>query len=119
MIETIRTLQGAGVAPDVWKVEGLDRQEDCEKVVETARHYGREKVGCIILGRGSDEQKVRSWLKTAANVPGFIGFAIGRTTWWDAVAAWHDKNISQEAASTQIAKRFQEWANIFEQTHQA
>lgn len=85
MVETIRTLQGAGIEPDVWKVEGLDRREDCEKIVETARHYGRERVGCIILGRGSDEQEVRSWLKTAASVPGFIGFAVGRTTWWDAV----------------------------------
>ncbi len=58
-----------------------------------------------------------SWLKTAAGVAGFIGFAIGRTTWWDAVAAWREKKISQEAAAAQIAKRFREWANVFEQTH--
>lgn len=117
MVETIRTLQGAGVEPDVWKVEGLDRREDCEKIVETARHSGRERVGCIILGRGSDQQKVRSWLKTAAGVPGFIGFAIGRTTWWDAVVAWREKKLSQQAAASQIAERFREWVDIFEQAH--
>lgn len=117
MVETIRTLQDAGVEPDVWKVEGLDRHTDCEKIVETARRGGRSKVGCIILGRGSDEQKVLSWLKVAASVTGFIGFAVGRTTWWDAVAAWREKKISQEAAAAQIAKRFREWSNIFEQTH--
>lgn len=119
MVETIRELQEAKVEPDVWKVEGLDRREDCGKIVETARRQGREKVGCIILGRGSDEQKVRAWLKAAARVPGFIGFAIGRTTWWDAIAAWHENNISQEAAATQIAKRFREWVDIFEQGHRA
>jgi myo-inositol catabolism protein IolC len=117
MVETIRTLQGAGIEPDVWKVEGLDRREDCEKIVETARNYGREKVGCIVLGHGSDEQKVRSWLKTAASISGFIGFAVGRTTWWDAVAAWHEKKISRDEAIVQIAKRFQEWANIFDEAH--
>ncbi len=117
MIETIRTLQEAGVDPDVWKVEGLDRRVDCEKIVETARRDGRTKVGCIILGRGSDEQKVLSWLTTAADVAGFIGFAVGMTTWWDAVAAWREKKISREAAAAQIAKRFREWANIFEPAH--
>jgi len=119
MIETIRTLQDAGVEPDVWKVEGLDQRADCEKIVETARRGGRAKVGCIVLGRGSDEQKVLSWLKTAAGVPGFIGFAIGRTTWWDAVVAWREKKISEEAAAAQITKRFLQWANIFEQAHRA
>ena len=41
MLQTIRTLQDAGVEPDVWKIEGLDRREDCERVVETARRDGR------------------------------------------------------------------------------
>ena len=34
-------------------------------------------------GRGEDDQKVREWLSTAATVPGFIGFAVGRTSFWD------------------------------------
>ncbi len=117
MIETIQTLQSAGVEPDVWKVEGLDLRADCEKIVETVRRDGRAKVGCIILGRGSDEQKVLSWLNTAAGVTGFIGFAVGRTTWWEAVAGWREKKLSREAAAAQIAKRFREWTNIFEQAH--
>ena len=58
MLQTICTLQDAGVEPDVWKIEGLDRREDCERVVETARRGGRDDVGCIVLGRGADEKKV-------------------------------------------------------------
>ncbi len=69
--------------PDVWKIEGLDRREDCENIVTAARRGGRDRVGCIILGRGEDEQKVHEWLSTAATVPGFIGFAVGRTSFWD------------------------------------
>ena len=95
MIETIHALQDAGVEPDVWKIEGLDRREDCEKIVEAARRGGRTTVGCIVLGRGSDEQAVVRWLTVAAGVQGFIGFAVGRTTWLDAVTAMasaHDRS---------------------------
>ena len=33
MVETIEELQDAGVEPDIWKIEGLDRHEDCKNVV--------------------------------------------------------------------------------------
>jgi len=114
MIETIRALQDAGVEPDVWKIEGLDQRQDCEKIVEVTRRDGRTKVACIILGRGSDEKNVLRWLRTAAGVPGFIGFAVGRTTWWDAMTAWRGKQISADAAIAQISTRFREWVDVFE-----
>ena len=85
MLQAIRAFQDDGIEPDVWKVEGLDRREDCEGLVETARRGDRRDVGCIVLGRGADENKVRGWLEVAASVPGFIGFAVGPTTFWDAV----------------------------------
>ncbi|HEV3083079.1 MAG TPA: DUF2090 domain-containing protein, partial [Gemmataceae bacterium] len=83
MIQAIHELQDAGVEADVWKIEGLDRHDDCERVVAAARRNGRDKVGCIVLGRGEDDKKVREWLATAARVLGFIVFAVGRTTFWD------------------------------------
>jgi myo-inositol catabolism protein IolC len=80
MMGAIEELKGAGVEPDVWKVEGLDTREDCVKVAQVARHDGRDNVGYILLGRGSDKAAVLDWLRKAAGVPGFIGFAVGRTT---------------------------------------
>src|SRR5262249_47544549 len=62
MVRAIQDLQDAGVEADVWKIEGLDRREDCAKVVAAAQRNGRDKVGCIILGRGEDDRKVREWL---------------------------------------------------------
>ena len=53
----------AGVEPDVWKMEGLNERNDAEMVVATARRGGRDHVGCIVLGRGSEEQAVLRWLK--------------------------------------------------------
>jgi 5-dehydro-2-deoxygluconokinase len=114
MVETIKELQAAGVEPDVWKIEGLDRREDCERIVATARSGGRDTVGCIILGRGENDQKVREWLITAASVPGFIGFAVGRTDFWQPLVDWRDNKISRETAVTEIATRYREFVNLFE-----
>jgi len=115
MLETVRTLQDAGVEPDVWKIEGLDRRDDCERIVATARRDGRSNVGCIVLGRGADEQKVVTWLETAASVVGFIGFAVGRTTFWNPVADYLAHRATREEAVSRIAARYGEWAAIFEQ----
>ena len=114
MMGTIKELQANGVEPDVWKVEGLDHREDCVKIAETARRNGRQSVGCIILGRGSSEQKVEEWLRTAAGVPGFIGFAVGRTSFWDPLVALRDGKISGEQAAEQIARRYMGWVSTFE-----
>jgi myo-inositol catabolism protein IolC len=110
----IRAFQDAGIEPDVWKVEGLDRREDCEMVVENARRDGRRDVGCIVLGRGANESKVKLWLETAASVPGFIGFAVGRTTFWDAVADYRARKTTRQEAASRIARRYRAWTAIFE-----
>src|SRR5262245_5924141 len=114
MIQAIHELQDAGVEADVWKIEGIDRKDDCQKVVAAARRAGRDKVGCIILGRGEDDQKVRQWLSTAAAVPGFIGFAVGRTTFWNPLVSYRSHQISRDAAVAQIAASFRTWVDVFE-----
>jgi myo-inositol catabolism protein IolC len=113
MIEAIRELQQAGVEPDVWKVEGLDRRADCEALVAAARRDGRSKVGCIVLGRGADEAGVLAWLRTAAAVPGFIGFAVGRTSFQDPLVGLRDGTLSRDAAVARIADRYAEWIQAF------
>jgi myo-inositol catabolism protein IolC len=115
MVQAIEQLQDAKVEPDVWKVEGLEIAEDCRKIVAAARRGGRDHVGCIILGRGEDDQKVRQWLSTAAKVPGFIGFAVGRTSFWNPLVDWLAKKITREQAVNQIAGRYQEFVKIFDE----
>jgi 5-dehydro-2-deoxygluconokinase len=114
MVRAIEQLQEMGVEPDVWKVEGLALQEDCERVVAAARSDGRDDVGCIILGRGEDDQKVQQWLTTAARVPGFIGFAVGRTVFWEPLVAWREKKLARTAAAADVARRYRDLVDIFE-----
>jgi 5-dehydro-2-deoxygluconokinase len=114
MVQAIRELQEAGVEADVWKIEGLDRREDCEKIVSIARRDGRGGVSCIILGRGEDDKKVREWLTTAAGVSGFIGFAVGRTAFWQPLVDFRAQKITREAAVAAIANRYREFVDVFE-----
>ena len=119
MVQAIEELQGAGVEPDVWKIEGLDSRQDCERVVAAARAKGRDEVGCIVLGRGEDDSKVQLWLTTAAAVPGFIGFAVGRTSFWDPLVNWRANKISRHAAVKEISRRYQEFVQVFESKQKA
>lgn len=115
MAQAIQQLQDAGVEPDVWKIEGLDRRSDCKEIVTAARRKGRDDVGCIVLGRGEDDQKVRDWLMTASGVPGFIGFAVGRTCFWDPLANFRAKKITRQEAVKEIARRYRKFVDIFEE----
>ncbi|WP_236602017.1 2-deoxy-5-keto-D-gluconate 6-phosphate aldolase domain-containing protein [Ktedonobacter sp. SOSP1-52] len=114
MVRAIEELRQAGVEPDVWKIEGLDQRADCENIVEVAHRNGGQNVGLIVLGRGASQERVIHWLQTAASVPGFIGFAVGRTSFWNAVADFEAKRLSLDAAATQIEQHFEEWNQCFE-----
>jgi myo-inositol catabolism protein IolC len=113
VVEVIHTLQTADVEPDVWKIEGLDLAEDCQKVVTQARGGGRDGVACIILGRGADEAKVFHWLRVAASVRGFNGFAVGRTIWYDALEEFLAGQISRDDAVQNIARRYKEMYDTY------
>ncbi len=114
MVQAIEELQNVGVDPDVWKIEGLDRREDCQRIVAAARRGGRDHVGCIVLGRGEDDRKVHEWLATAAGVPGFIGFAVGRTDFWEPLVGFRAGKLTRDAAVAEIARRYREFVDTFE-----
>lgn len=104
MMKAIQELQKAGVEADVWKIEGLDRKEDFEKIAAATRAGGRDGVACIVLGRGENEEKVRHWLQVGAGVKGVIGFAVGRTVFWEPLKAFKENKFTREQATEQIAK---------------
>jgi 5-dehydro-2-deoxygluconokinase len=113
MLQAIRDLHAAGIEPDVWKIEGLDRREECEAVADLVRSDGRDGVACVVLGRGADEAAVEHWLRQGAGVPGYVGFAIGRTIWWDALKAYLDEQTSREDAATTISANYRRMIDVY------
>ena len=107
MVRAIRRIQDFGIEPDIWKIEGVDRAEDARRVAEAIRRGpGRERVGSIVLGRGSDAAQVHEWLRVAAPVEGFIGFAVGRTNFREPLADHLAGRITEAEAVTRIAANY-------------
>lgn len=116
MRRTIAEIQDFGIEVDIWKIEGVDERSDCEMLVEQSRRgEGRENVVCVVLGRGASTDKVDEWLNAAAPVDGFIGFAIGRSIWWDALKSYLDESLPREQASALIAENYLRFVRVYEQ----
>jgi myo-inositol catabolism protein IolC len=115
----IGSLQDSGVNPDIWKIEGLETANDCIQVVAQARTGGRDGVSCIVLGRGADLAKVTQWVEIAAGVPGFIGLAVGRTVWEDALRAYLASTVTRDQAAAAIADRYSDLVDAYVSTARA
>src|ERR1700691_4334803 len=114
MRRTIAAVQDAGIEVDIWKIEGVDESADCEMLVAQARSAGRDGVVCVVLGRGANDAKVDHWLAQAAPVDGFVGFAIGRSIWWDPLKAYVDGKIGRSDGARQIAEHYLRFVNVYE-----
>ncbi len=113
MRRAIEDAQNHGIEVDVWKIEGVDEGDDAAMLAEQARSGpGREGVTCVLLGRGASTDKVEHWLRQAAPVDGFIGFAIGRSIWWDALKGFLDDG-DREAAAHQIAENYLHFVQVY------
>jgi 5-dehydro-2-deoxygluconokinase len=115
MRRAIEELQDMGVEPDVWKIEGVEERSDAEMLARTGRREGRDGVVCVVLGRGASTEKVDHWLEQAAPVEGFVGFAIGRSIWWDALKAFLGGELERQAAAEQIAEHYLRFIRIYEE----
>lgn len=113
----IREMQGAGVEPDVWKIEGFKEQSAYERVVGAARAGGRDHVGVISLGRNETDETVESWLRAGARTNGVIGFAVGRTIFLDSLLKFQSGEFTRDMAIETIASRFKHFYGVFINPH--
>jgi 5-dehydro-2-deoxygluconokinase len=114
MRRAIADVQDAGIEVDIWKIEGVEERSDCEMLVRQARAGGRDSVVCVLLGRGADDEKVDHWLEQAAPVEGFVGFAIGRSIWWDALKGFLGGDVERGDAARQIADNYLRFIHVYE-----
>jgi 5-dehydro-2-deoxygluconokinase len=112
-IRMMKELQTAEVEPDVWKLEGFDSKENYTEIVKVARESGRSSVSLVVLGRGENEEKVDEWLKIGKDVVGIIGFAVGRTVFWQAILDFRNSVKSRDEAVVQISENFTNFYKIF------
>jgi myo-inositol catabolism protein IolC len=111
-LEVIRYLQDNGADPAIWKVEGMDAPTDAAAVADIARRDGRT-ADCIVLGRHSTKEDLDHWLEVAAPIGGYVGFAIGRSIWWDPLTDHLAGSISADVAKSRITQSYLDYANDF------
>jgi 5-dehydro-2-deoxygluconokinase len=120
MRRAIEDCQNFGIEVDIWKIEGVDERSDCEMLAEQSRRgEGREGVVCVVLGRGASDDKVDQWLRAGAPVEGYVGFAIGRSIWWDALKGFLDDSLSREDAAQQIAEKYLRFVRVYQEAESA
>jgi 5-dehydro-2-deoxygluconokinase len=115
MRRAIEDIQNFGIEVDIWKIEGVDAREDADMLARQTRSgEGREGVVCVLLGRGASDEKVDHWLRQAAPVEGFVGFAIGRSIWWDALKGFLSGDLEREAAAEKIADNYLRFVKVYD-----
>ena len=113
-VKVVKEMRERGADPDIWKIEGLDTSEDCEKVAQAIRTGDREDVIAVVLGRGASDEKVNEWLKAGSSVEGYKGFAIGRSIFWDALKGFHEGEKSREEAVEEIAQSYLGFLSVYQ-----
>lgn len=101
MLLAMREIQAMEIEPAIWKLEGIEDREAASQVAEQGKGSG-----IIILGRGESQDRVHHWVETAARVPGWTGFAIGRTLFWDALTSHYQGKIMRAQAIDEIAHNY-------------
>jgi len=116
MLEAILQLQNGGVEPDIWKIEGIDDREACNEIAHLVRRDGRDRVSCVVLGRGASDEKVDQWLRAASGLEGYIGFAIGRSIFGESVKAYaaDPDGFDRDAAAEKIARSYLRFIEVYE-----
>jgi myo-inositol catabolism protein IolC len=113
MMRAIEELQGNGVQADVWKIEGIEDREGCRRIAELVRRDGRDGVSCVVLGRGASDEKVDAWLRAGAGAPGYIGFAIGRSIFGDAVKAFAAGGGDRDELAASIGRSYGRFIDVY------
>jgi len=111
-LTVIEFLQDHGADPAIWKVEGMDRAEDAAAVANVAKRGGRT-AECIVLGRHASTADLDRWLEIAAPLPGYVGFAIGRSIWWDPLTDHLAGTIGSDVARQRITDNYLSFANDY------
>jgi myo-inositol catabolism protein IolC len=108
VLQVIADNQRHGVEPALWKIEGLETVEACDLIAGRARAGGRT-ADLIVLGRDAPAERLGHWVRVAAEVPAFVGFAIGRSIWEDVIrdfAASERDEAAAGIARQAIAERY-------------
>ena len=103
----LERLYQLGMRPDWWKLEPQASAAAWRSIERTIAAYDAQCRGVVLLGLEAPEAELVRSFAIAAGNERVKGFAVGRTIFGEAAAAWLAGRIDDEAAIDDMATRFQ------------
>lgn len=116
-LQAVEEIQDAGVHVDHWKVEGMYSRADAGSLAAACCASGG--ATCFVLGRNAPWEEVELWLSNAASCPGYDGFAVGRTLWWEPARAVLEGTSTWDDGVEVIARNYRRAIDIYENARSA
>lgn len=93
-----------GLKPDFWKIEGTLSAEGAQTI--DAAVAGEPRGRQILLGKAADAATIERWFAAAARSRTAVGFAIGRSVFWDPSTAFLQGRLTRAAAAGAICDNY-------------
>jgi 5-dehydro-2-deoxygluconokinase len=100
-------LYALGIKPDWWKLEPQASASAWQTIEATIVRNDQWCRGVVLLGLEAPQQELEAAFAATAHAPVVKGFAVGRTIFNEAAEQWLAGRMSDEAAVTDMAGRFQ------------
>jgi myo-inositol catabolism protein IolC len=113
LLEAIAECYEHGIAPTLWKIEGLESSADARMVADFVAEKD-EAARSLVLGRWEAIERVEHWLRVAAGKTGFDGLAIGRNIWEPELREHLEGGKDREAAVAGVARRYLHFVDIYD-----
>ncbi len=111
-VSAVHEILAAGIRVEVWKVEGMPTGAQAGLLARACAAGGPSR--CIVLGRNAGWGEVESWLRNAAASPGYDGFAIGRTLWWETAVDLFRGSLPWDEAVSRVAQNYRRAIDAYE-----
>ena len=110
----IGQLLDAGVDPDVWVIEGFERQEEYREVAKTAARGGR-LTQSLVRAAGHSDSTTRDLMSVGLSVPGILGVVLPRAPFWESAAAWMSGRTTRAVAVATVRAQVRDWVSALEE----
>ncbi|MDP3256628.1 5-dehydro-2-deoxygluconokinase [Bosea sp. (in: a-proteobacteria)] len=102
----MQELYDLGIKPDWWKLEPQASPAAWAAIEQTIARNDPWCRGVLLLGLDAPAEELEAGFAATAATPIVKGFAVGRTIFMAAAEAWLAGRIDDEAAITDMARRF-------------
>ena len=103
----------AGLEPDLWKVEGIDDPDDAAAIADRGPRRGPRDRARGARRRRAPRRASTPGCGSRPRTPGFVGFAVGRSLWWQEIRDLLAGRRDRDATVAAIAANFRHAVDVY------